>query len=237
MVIIPCHGIWKGGTTKGEDRDEWVLAPFQIEGKDHLSMKEHILTSLKLLSDNTVIVISGGKTKKEINDSEANSYYKLLKEYSDAEVLLEEYARDSFENVIFLICRFYQEYQTYPKKITVVGFEFKRDRFLKHHFKEALGYDNVEYIGNAPKPETNVEEYFQDLHQSEYRHAVRWFEQDWYGIRDPLVTKKLSRNPFNLQHPYKETNPQLKEFLDNIEDDGDKLPNEELRSLLPNWGT
>lgn len=49
---------------------------------------------------------------------------------NDEELILERistetFARDSFENVVFLICRFYEIFGTYPERITIVGFEFK----------------------------------------------------------------------------------------------------------------
>jgi hypothetical protein len=48
-------------------------------------------------------------------------------------VATEEHARDSFENLLFSICRFYELTGNYPESITVVGFEFKKERFIKVH--------------------------------------------------------------------------------------------------------
>ena len=50
-----------------------------------------------------------------------------------------EYARDSYENLLFSICRFSEMTGNYPNKITVVGFEFKRHRFENIH-RRAINY-------------------------------------------------------------------------------------------------
>lgn len=45
----------------------------------------------------------------------------------------EEFARDSYENLLFSICRFHEYTGNYPRNITVVSFEFKRKRFIEFH--------------------------------------------------------------------------------------------------------
>lgn len=48
-------------------------------------------------------------------------------------IVTEEYARDSYENLLFSICRFYEVTGQYPTSITVIGFDFKRKRFQEIH--------------------------------------------------------------------------------------------------------
>jgi len=50
-------------------------------------------------------------------------------------VVSEEFARDSYENLLFSICRFHEVTGRYPDKITVVGFGFKMRRFVDLHRK------------------------------------------------------------------------------------------------------
>ncbi|OMJ25218.1 hypothetical protein AYI70_g1047 [Smittium culicis] len=63
-------------------------------------------------------------------------------------VFMEEFASDSYENLLFSICRFHEVTGNYPVRITVVGFDFKKDRFNDFHLK-AIGYPSIRftYIG------------------------------------------------------------------------------------------
>lgn len=229
LVILPCHSIWKPQSTssKGEDRSEWSLVDFQIEGYDHIAFKEHILRSIEYLKKDpkSQLIISGGQTKAALGPvSEAYSYYELLcRLIGDQSVLsrvtTEEFARDSFENVLFLVCRFFEVHGHYPEYITVVGFEFKRERFVKLHLGQALDFpeEKVEYIGNAPDPRdlegAEREAYFADIAASEARFAVEPFKVDWYGQQGPLKRKRDQRNPFKRHHGYASSNAKMAAFL------------------------
>ncbi|GEQ71879.1 hypothetical protein JCM33374_g5565 [Metschnikowia sp. JCM 33374] len=211
LIILPCHSIWKGQDTQhsqGQNSSEWFLASFQVEGQDHLCFIDHIKRSFEELkkSPRALLVISGGQTKSEAGPvSEALSYYQLARrilagpEFNALfdRVVLEEYARDSLENVLFSVCRFYEITASYPEFITVVGFEFKRTRFLKYHLVEALNFPDsrVEYIGNSPTPGSDIdhEHYFSSLEASEQKHALEHFETDLYGIRNPPGEKGTER--------------------------------------------
>lgn len=226
MIILPCHSIWKGGYSNGNDQSEWELADFQVEGLDHLCFIDHTNRSLALAQDElSCLIISGGQTKRAAGPiSEAQSYLNLAKKLAQdkevlSKILLEEYARDSFENVLFLICRFYETFGYYPESITIVGFEFKRDRFLKLHLESALGFpvEKIKYIGNSPTPihlsEKDTAIYCKDLYQSEYRFGYSLFEQDWYGTQAKLSQKRADRNPFYREHSYDKTNSALGLFF------------------------
>lgn len=247
LIILPCHGVWKGGSTNGQDREEWYLAPFQIVGNDHLSFVEHISVSLEQLKRNpkSHLVISGGQTKKAPGPIlELLSYYNLLRSLLTEEeeellldrISLEEYARDLFENVLFLLCRFYEVHSTYPEKLVIVGFEFKRDRFLDLHLNRALGWDLnlVTYLGNEPLPtdlnDTERVAYFEDLNASEHRHGYLPFETDWYGVKKVLMSKKASRDPFKRYHGYASSNTKLTSFLESLS--ANELTNEELKAKI-----
>jgi hypothetical protein len=45
-----------------------------------------------------------------------------------ARTAAETFARDSFENLLFSIARFREITGSYPKQITVVGYDFKKQR-------------------------------------------------------------------------------------------------------------
>ena len=149
--------------------------------------------------------------------SEAASYYYLSEEkkwFSEAEkqrVFLEEFARDSYENLLFSICRFYEIVGNYPTKITVIGFDFKDHRFTDLH-RAAIGYPlgNFSYIGMKP-----VNKNF--LHANAVSGeliAAAQFRKDMYGCTNPtLINKRTLRNPFHRTIPYTLSCSDLKELL------------------------
>lgn len=47
--------------------------------------------------------------------------------------VLQEHARDSFENLLFSLCRFYELTGHYPDNLLVIGYEFKHERFSDLH--------------------------------------------------------------------------------------------------------
>lgn len=249
LIIIPCHSIWLPGPSKGINPDEWMLAAFQMEGRDQLCFRDHIERGFQEIrrDENSILVISGGCTKKTPKQISEASSYKMLAQHLFAEedarlwdrVYLEEFARDSFENVLFLICRYNQITNSYPTNITVVGFEFKRERFVKYHLGEALDFplDRVEYLGNAPTPpEDKLEKYFEDLERAEFEHSLKHFKNDIYGVRSPLIEKKISRNPFNLEHEYEKGNDELHDFIVSIKN-ADRNSSDEVlkRKLTAPW--
>ena len=60
----------------------------------------------------------------------------------------EDYALDSFQNLLYSIARFHEYTGRYPSHITVVGYEFKRRRFTELH-RAALRWprERFDYIG------------------------------------------------------------------------------------------
>lgn len=48
-------------------------------------------------------------------------------------LLSQEHARDSFENLLFSLCRFYELTGHYPDDLLVIGYDFKHERFCDLH--------------------------------------------------------------------------------------------------------
>ena len=61
-------------------------------------------------------------------------------------VYSEEFARDSYENLLFSLCRFHEITGRYPDKITVIGFGFKEKRFKDLH-RKAVRFPEDRYDG------------------------------------------------------------------------------------------
>ncbi|GMM28328.1 hypothetical protein DAMA08_010440 [Martiniozyma asiatica (nom. inval.)] len=237
LIILPCHSIYTPAVDlslqeatldnkAGTSASDWILASFQHEASDHLSFIQHIRLAAKLNdgSENSLLIISGGYTKQEVEFSEARSYFGLGVERGYFEfdslnknIILEEYARDSYENVLFSLCAFHKKYGAYPAKVSIVGFEFKKPRFVESHLK-TLGYidsNKVSYIGSGPdyplfetlkvvNPQLTQAEwkskknsYFDELVASENKFALNLFDLNPFGSKgSKLWDKKQQRDPW-----------------------------------------
>jgi hypothetical protein len=136
-------------------------------------------------------------------------------------VTSEEYARDSYENVLFSICRFFEITGRYPRKMTVIGFGFKAKRFADLH-RKAIRFPKDRYILRVLRltirfTYIGIDPEDQDLDQlarQEYENAFSHFESDPYACSDSVLTRKrLQRNPFRRMHGYGRTNPAVLELL------------------------
>ncbi|CEG70160.1 hypothetical protein RMATCC62417_06107 [Rhizopus microsporus] len=217
-VIVAGHAIYIGP----HDLDQlgidanWILEPFQ-KGGQVKTFVDHIKRGIDILKkdDNAVLIFSGGETRASAGPrSESFSYWKIAQILIQDEpdhlnlrnrMITEEFAKDSHENLLFSICRFSEMTGNYPTKVTMIGFEFKRDRFEKIH-RLAIGYPakQFEYIGIDP-PEGDPE----GRKKGEYENSYHPFESDLYGCHGSLKQKKMNRNPFRRRHPYASSCPVL----------------------------
>ncbi|KAL3238171.1 uncharacterized protein RNJ42_00504 [Nakaseomyces bracarensis] len=285
-IMVPCHAIWKGTSDPnigsfGQSPDNWFLAPFQYEGRDHLSFIKHALTGVSLLLDdikNSTLIFSGSQTKEEAGPvSEAESYQKLverilgmavkdfslfeeaykdvdqqiielvqlilnklnvigitLKElFEDPNITLEEYALDSFDNLLYSLGQFYKINGVYPYRMVIVGFGFKKARYINLHAR-AIDYRNINYVSIEPSPEnyseTKLNEYFDTLSTLENKNAYALFLNDFYGHRSPLADKKQQRNPYKKSPDYEVLN--LLKNLNDYDDD-EKFRKEQIMGNTP----
>lgn len=121
------------------------------------------VTAFLMLSICLIGSYFSGATRTSTPFSESTSYFSLaialslltpspsharlgLNTY--ARTATEEYALDSFQNLIFSIARFREVTGHYPKHITVVGYALKEARFTELH-RSALRWpvDRWEYAG------------------------------------------------------------------------------------------
>ncbi|CAM0136960.1 unnamed protein product [Umbelopsis sp. WA50703] len=141
--MVPGHAIYTGSMNEAElhQDDGWILEEFQKGGQINTFIN-HIKVGIEQLQKDkkALLIMSGGETRPKAGPlSEAQSYWQIAQYYLSSSkdlierVATEEHARDSFENLLFSICRFYELTGNYPESITVVGFEFKKERFIKVH--------------------------------------------------------------------------------------------------------
>jgi hypothetical protein len=146
LIVVACHAPFKEAIEAVPDHpehdDAWVLQPFQLG--EPLYYIEHIRQGVDLLAEDcaALLMFSGGYTRREagLRWSEADTYAAIARHFrwwtsrSAEQALLaartttEDCSRDSFENLLFSLCRFRQVAGHYPRAVTVVSWAFKRAR-------------------------------------------------------------------------------------------------------------
>jgi len=172
----------------------------------------------------SLLIFSGGETRASTGPvTEGSSYFRVadaLDLWQDkrhgvrARTATEEFATDSFENLMFSICRFKEITKFYPQKITVVSFTFKQRRFEELHAKALRWPLNAfSYVGIDPSASTGFD--LQKSTVAEYQNAAKPFETDPYGCNSPILQqKRLDRNPFSRTPPYKLSCVELVDLMD-----------------------
>ncbi|KAF9453935.1 hypothetical protein P691DRAFT_693495 [Macrolepiota fuliginosa MF-IS2] len=222
LVIVPGHAIWTGHDPKKRlDDSEWILEPYQ-KGRARLeALYHHIQRGVDIgrEDDHALVVFSGGQTRLQSTMTEAQSYLRLALSsdptYSSkdisARLTTEDYALDSFQNLLFSIARFKEYTGRYPERISVVGYEFKRARFETLH-RKAIRWpeDKFEYYGVDPDDVEHV----RIATEGERENGFLPYTKDLYGCHAGLLDKRQHRNPFRRFHSYYLSAPELSQLLD-----------------------
>lgn len=211
LVVVTGHAVFTGTDfSKAQDADSWYLEEYQQRQGPAVvdSFVEHIRVGVREAAANprAVLLFSGGATRESAGPlSEALSYYRVasaLGFFGDddalrARVHTEEYARDSFENLLFSMCRFHELTGTWPRNVTVIGYAFKEVRFRSYH-RAAIDFpaSRFHYIGTGVP---NVEEA-----AAGEREVVQAWAGDPYacGADSELAQKRHARDPFARGVPY-----------------------------------
>ncbi|KAF8633638.1 hypothetical protein AX15_001325 [Amanita polypyramis BW_CC] len=223
LIIVPGHAIWTGiDPNQRLSEDQWLLEPYQ-KGKGRLAaFFAHISRGAELAThdEHSLLVFSGGQTKRASTTTEAESYLRLAlssKVLGNSETpkafqiraTTENYALDSYQNLLFSIARFHEITGYFPHTITVIGYEFKRRRYVDLH-RAALRWPRYrfQYIGiDAEGEESRVAQ------QGELENGYNPYSKDLYGCHPFLSSKRRQRNPHSRFHPYYSSNPDLDALL------------------------
>ena len=130
-----------------------------------------------------------------------------------ARTITEEYATDSFQNLLFSICRFHEITGKYPTEITLISYTFKQHRFESLHVP-ALRWplDKFYYIGVDPSSTTGFD--ITESTKGEIENAATLFINDPYGCYSEILQeKRQQRNPFLRTPPYDITCPDMIELM------------------------
>lgn len=152
--------------------------------------------------------------------ADAMQYYGLDTSKLRGRILLEEYSRDSYENLLFSICRFRELAGSYPEQITIFGLAFKRKRFEELH-RLAIRFppskfkyvgisndDNIKPVAAGPDALSPQE--------GELLHSFAPYQQDLYGCSGSLHKKRISRNVYKNWHGifgYREVCPEIRDLF------------------------
>lgn len=225
LIIVPGHAIWKGADPNKRTQDsEWILKPYQKGTGKAQVFWEHIAVGaeLTLQDERSLLVFSGGQTRSGSPHTEAQSYLRLAvatellpSTYSPTGLFpratTEDYALDSYQNLIFSIARFHEVTGRYPTWITVVGYAMKKRRFEELH-RRAIRWpeDKLEYVGidGSQKGVTDKSK------QGELANAYLPYTKDMYGCHSTLAAKRVARNPFLRFHPYWASAKELRGLLE-----------------------
>lgn len=204
LVLVAGHAVYIGHDFLHPEHDRnWFLQSFQ-RGEPPFYI-EHIRAGVDVAGRDasSLLVFSGGQTRREAGPrSEAQSYWNLAEHFrwwSPPEVseraTTEEFARDSFENLLFGICRFKECTGRYPHTIKVVSWTFKEERFGLH--RDALRFPQPRFVFHG----ANQPEDLAGAKAGEAK-AIAAFKKDPYGTGEDLGRKRADRNPFSRWHPY-----------------------------------
>jgi len=211
LVFVAGHAVYVGQDFRHPEHDRnWLLQSFQHREPPFYIGHIRVGVNFAGRDSSSLLVFSGGQTRREAGPrSEAQSYWSLAEYFrwwSTPEVACrtttEEFARDSFENLLFTICRFREWTGAYPRRIRVVSWAFKEKRFGLH--REALRFPEARFeFHGANQPEDLV-----GAEKGEAK-AIAAFQNDPYGTGGDLGKKRADRNPSNRVSPYLVSCPEV----------------------------
>ncbi|WJX10176.1 hypothetical protein P8452_00932 [Trifolium repens] len=220
LVMVAGHSIYTSSDCgKIEKEDSWYLESYQKNPGQAATFVKHIEEGIEIVDrdQDALLLFSGGETRKDAGPrSEAQSYWAVAdykgwfgkEESVKWRALTEEHARDSFENLLFSVCRFRELTGTYPQNITVVSYDFKEDRFANLH-RSAIGFPETRFFYAGTPATSNAKE--AALKGEELVRTQ--FSRDPYGCRGSLYHKKLKRDPFHRSIPYPNGCPEIESLF------------------------
>ncbi|TXG53110.1 hypothetical protein EZV62_022279 [Acer yangbiense] len=217
LVMVAGHSVYTSSNCgKVDKEDSWFLESYQKHPGQASSFVTHIHEGVEIVAkDNEALLLfSGGETRKDAGPrSEAQSYWTVAEsegwfgkeESVRRRAMTEEHARDSFENLLFSVCRFRELTGSYPRNITVVSYDFKEERFKQLH-RSAIGFPESRFFySGTPGSSTSKEAALRG------EAMVRsQFQEDPFGCLGSLRRKKLGRDPFHRTIPYPNGCPEIK---------------------------
>jgi len=218
LIIVAGHTVFMGADLAGpsaETERDWYLLDYQ---RGQLGwFIDHIKRGVAKAAEDpqSLLIFSGGASRLSAGPRTEGSSYWLFADahhwYTKSEAVAadikrrahtEEFARDSYENLAFSVCRFRQLAGIYPRHITLVSLPFKEHRFREVHLK-ALRFpsDRFTFLGVGGTSAS--------AEQGERANSLDPYSKDPYGCRGSLAAKRLERDPFRRAEPYPKGCPEM----------------------------
>lgn len=220
LVIVPGHAIYVGKSgTDPYDGTKWVGTYSGYRYNDEVpNYVQHVQRGVNLVDCDpaALLVFSGGKTRVKSTMSEAESYLAVAEHLNwfgasgsvRPRSRLEEFATDSFENLLFGIQLFTMLHpkQRIPERVTVVGLSFKEARYRLH--AEAIittAHKGIDPFVFRYDGVNDVPDYVLDAGSAAGEELTRTQFERWpFGDDGPLLEKRETRDPHGWygQKPY-----------------------------------
>ena len=125
LLMLAGHAIYQGGRWHGGHQNE-----------DRL-YETHVRDAFRILAAEgyQALALSGGRSRPQLAPEIGNSEAEGMLEYARAAglaggtVLLEQFGRDSFENLFFSMLCFHRQFGEWPSRVGAVSWKFKALRF------------------------------------------------------------------------------------------------------------
>lgn len=227
LVLVAGHAVYVGSDFQSPSADSnWFLQSFQL-GEPPFYI-EHIRYAVDLAASDSrsLLVFSGGQTRLEAGPrSEAQSYWMIAHHFAwwqrvsvSLRATTEEFARDSFENVLFGVCRFKECTGRYPQLVHVVSWAFKEERFQLHLDAIRWPSSSASYRFHGVNNPVDSE----GARKGEAK-ALASFRDDPFGTEGDLAKKRDERNPFARHQTYSHSCPELVGLLQHRSAHGKKF--------------
>lgn len=221
LVVVAGHAVTMTESLDGVDKYDnvWYLLDYQRNSDLPREFVAHVRAGVQAAAEDprALLIFSGGQTRSDAGPrSEAQSYYFVADHFDwwghrssvAPRATTEEFARDSFENVLFSLCRFHELSSNYPRRVSVVSFDFKQKRFEELH-AGTLKLADFRYVPMDPQSDKFDEE---AALKGELA-TVNLFRRDPLGCGRTLSRKRRERDPFARIPPYGPSCAELKPAL------------------------
>ncbi|MEW5298860.1 MAG: hypothetical protein WDW36_001937 [Sanguina aurantia] len=224
LVLVAGHAVYVGSNyAEARVQQSWFLEEYQRVPGEVESFLDHIRIGVELASSDplALLLFSGGQTRLAAGPrSEGLSYWVVAEAagwFNRTEVrgraFTEEHARDSFENMLFGMCRFYELTGHYPQSVTIVSYTLKQQRFETLH-RAALRYplSKFRFIGTPIPPDATGASAGEAM-------TVASFTSHPYGCDGDLMLKRMRRDPFAVGPIHPSRCPDLRGLLGHCGDE------------------